>query len=297
MTIKHDSADLGEVTLHYAHAGSGDPILFLHGFPDFWYSWRHQLTALADSRHAVALDQRGYNLSSKPPQQDDYHITKLVGDIRDFAGHMGWQKFDLVGHDWGGVVAWAVAIAAPELLKKLVILNAPHPGTFQRALGQSEEQKAASQYIRMLRSPNAEELLSAGGFEPFFERIFGEALRAGHVTEADKAAYIEAWSQPGALTGSLNWYRASTIKVSEIGATDELATEPIIEPGPSAFAVRVPTLVIWGEQDTALRPVLLEGLDEFVADLRIVRIPDASHWVNHEKTTEVTDLIREFVNA
>jgi len=291
MTINHDTADLGAVTLHYAHAGSGEPILFLHGFPDFWYSWRHQLTALADRCHAVALDQRGYNLSSKPPDVDDYQIAKLVGDIRAFAGHMGWDKFNLVGHDWGGVVAWAFAIAAPDLLKKLVILNAPHPGTFQRALGQSTEQKAASQYIRMLRAPNAEELLSTAGFEPFFERVFGEALRAGHVTEADKAAYIEAWSQPGALTGSLNWYRASPIRVSEPGETDEAPPAP----DPSACAVRVPTLVIWGEQDTALRPVLLEGLEDFVADLKLVRIPDASHWVNHEKTAEVTDLIRDFV--
>ena len=281
------------VRLHAVTAGKGPLILFLHGFPEFWYEWKDQLAEFGKDHLAVAPDMRGYNLSDKPAELDQYKMNALVEDVRALGDHFSHQKkFILVAHDWGGAVAWAFAIAHPEMLEKLVIVNAPHPGVFGRLLATDPAQQRASQYMLMFRSPQAEETLSANNYAWLVNTVLGDGLKNGVFTEEDKQAYIKAWSQPGALTGGLNYYRANEVGPPAAGQT---ASAPRTSTNPNALIVKVPTLVIWGEKDTALLTQNLDGLDQFVPQLTIKRIPDGSHWVVHEKREEVNAAIRDFI--
>jgi pimeloyl-ACP methyl ester carboxylesterase len=288
------------VRLHYVSAGSGPLILFLHGFPEFWYAWKNQLAEFGKDRLAVAPDLRGYNLSDKPADVDQYRMSTLVEDIRGLAEHFSREKkFVLVGHDWGGAVAWAFAMAHPEYLDKLVIVNAPHPGIFGRLLASDPEQQTASQYMLMFRRPQAEQALADSNYTTLVNIVLSAGLTSGAFTEEDKAAYLKAWSQPGALTGGLNYYRANRVGPPAPGrGTDPDAPPPpagTVAVNPSALTVKVPTLVIWGEKDTALLAKNLDGLDQFVLQLTVRRIPEGSHWVIHEKPAEVNAYIRDFI--
>ena len=292
--IKHDYAEVNGVRLHYATAGHGKQlIMFLHGFPEFWYEWKNQLMEFGKDYTAVAPDMRGYNLSAKPAEVDQYQIKYLIEDVRALAAKLGHKKFILVAHDWGGAVAWAYAIAHPETLDKLVIINAPHPGVFARELQQNPAQQKASGYMLMFRSPQAEQNLSANNYAVLVQVVLGEGLKNGTFTEEDKKAYIDAWSQPGALTGGLNYYRAARVGPPTEGQKDggSFATNF------TSLNVNVPTLVIWGERDTALLTGNLEGLDKYVPRLTIKRIPEGTHWVIHEKPELVNSYIREFIAA
>lgn len=300
--FKDEYAQVNGVRLHYVSAGKGPLILFLHGFPEFWYEWKDQLAEFGKDHLAVAPDMRGYNLSEKPSEVDQYQVKYLVEDIRALADHLGQKKFVLVAHDWGGAVAWAFAIAHPDYLDKLVIINAPHPGVFARELTQNPAQQKASQYMLMFRSEKAEQNLSANNYAGLVNGVLGEGLKSGVFTEDDKQAYIKAWSQPGALTGGLNYYRAARVGPPAPAKTDgdsspagESATN--FAPDPTKLTVKVPTLVIWGEKDTALLTGNLEGLDQFVPQLTIKRIPEGTHWVIHEKPAEVNGYIRDFITG
>jgi epoxide hydrolase 4 len=291
--LKHEYADVNGVRLHYATAGKGKLIMFVHGFPEFWYEWKNQLAEFGRDYQAVAPDMRGYNLSSKPADVEQYQVKYMVEDLRALAEKLGHKKFTLVAHDWGGAIAWAFAIAHPEYLEKLVIINAPHPGVFQRELRDNPDQQKASQYMLMFRSPQAEQILSANNYAALVQAVLGEGLKQGHFTEEDKKAYIEAWSQPGALTGGLNYYRAARVGPPAGGsqAKGDMASGMTLP----SLDVKVPTLVIWGEKDTALLTGNLEGLDKFVPKLTIKRIPEGTHWVIHEKPALINSYIREFI--
>jgi pimeloyl-ACP methyl ester carboxylesterase len=290
--IEQETASVNGITLHYARTGSGPLMLFLHGFPEFWYEWKNQLEEFGTDHLAVAPDMRGYNLSSKPADVDQYQLPLLVEDVRALAAHLQGtdRKFTLVAHDWGGVVAWVYAMTHPDTLDKLVIINAPHPGVFQRELASNPAQQQASAYMLLFRSPQAEQALSADNYAQLVQTVLADGLARGFFTEDDKAAYLAAWSQPGALTGGLNYYRASQVGPPTPGQAS--STPP---PALPAATVTVPTLVIWGEKDTALLTGNLDGLDEFVPDLTIKRIPDGSHWVVHEHPELVNRYIREFL--
>jgi pimeloyl-ACP methyl ester carboxylesterase len=278
-------ANVNGVRLHYVTAGTGPLILFLHGFPEFWYAWKKQLTAFGSDHHAVALDMRGFNLSDKPTDVAQYRLDVLVEDIRAFAAHLSpGKKFVLVGHDWGGFVAWAFAAAYPQALEKLAIINAPHPAIFARLLTSDPAQQKASEYMEIFRSAQAEQILSANNFDILANRVMFLGSQNGLMLE-DKPAYIEAWSQPGALTGGLNYYRANRLNTSQL----------VDAANASSFAVKVPTLVIWGEKDPAMVTQNLDGLAEFVPQLTIKRLPEASHWLVHRQSAEVNAYIREFV--
>jgi epoxide hydrolase 4 len=290
--IKHEYADVNGVRLHYATTGKGKLILFVHGFPEFWYGWKDQLAEFGKDYKAVAPDMRGYNLSSKPAEVEQYQVKYLVEDLRALAEKLGHKKFILVGHDWGGVVAWSFAIAHPEYLEKLVIINAPHPGVFGRELRENPAQQKASQYMLMFRSPQAEQMLSANNYGALVGGVLGDLIKKGIFSEEDKKAYIEAWSQPGALTGGLNYYRAARVGPP---TGEENKDGANFAAGLPSLDVKVPTLVIWGEKDTALLTGNLNGLDKFVPKLTIKRIPDGTHWVIHEQPALVNQYIREFI--
>ncbi len=291
--LTHGLTDVNEMRIHYAALGEGDLMLFLHGFPEFWYEWKNQLDDFGRDHRAVAPDMRGYNLSSKPADVEQYQMPHLVEDVRALAEHLGYDKFVLVGHDWGGVVAWAFAIAHPDYLEKLIIINAPHPGVFARELRQNPAQQGASQYMLMFRSEQAEQILSANDYAALVNAVMGEGLKKGHFTEEDRRAYIEAWSQPGALTGGLNYYRAARAGPPAGDGDDGGLGDSLV--GWPSLTVNVPTLVIWGEKDEALLTGNLEGLGEFVPDLTVRRIPDGTHWVVHEQPVLVNSYIREFI--
>lgn len=283
-------AQVNGVRLHYKSTGKGKLVLFLHGFPEFWRSWEKQLEHFGRDYLAVAPDMRGYNLSDCPGDVRDYRTKLLVEDIRQLARTFTQDKFVLVAHDWGGAVAWSLAIAHPELLSHLVIVNSPHPYSFWRELANNPAQQKASDYMLLLRDPKAERVLSENHFERLLKMRFA-GREEGPALEADRKAYLEAWSQPGALTGGLNYYRASPLYPPS--ASDPGAAK--LQLDPKDFVVRVPTLVIWGEKDKALLPSILEGIDEVVEHVEVVRMPDATHWVMDEKPDRVNTEIRRFI--
>jgi pimeloyl-ACP methyl ester carboxylesterase len=295
---KHEYAEINGLKLHYVAIGKGKTILFLHGFPEFWYEWRKQLVEFGQDYQAIAPDLRGYNLSAKPEKVEDYAVPLLVADVKALLDRFSpGRKAILVGHDWGGAVAWAFAITHPEYLEKLVIINAPHPAIFARELKNNPEQQKASAYMLLFRSEQAEEVLSANDYAVLESAVLKGTSRPGVFTAEDRKAYLEAWSQPGALTGGLNYYRAARVGPPP-GADGHASHE---EPAPfvqsASLTVKVPTLVIWGEKDTALLTGNLTGLEQFVPDLQIKRIPQGSHWVIHEEPELVNRYLREFISG
>ncbi|MCX5993170.1 MAG: alpha/beta hydrolase [Chloroflexi bacterium] len=289
--IEHAFADVNGIRLHYAHSGSGPLIMFLHGFPEYWDMWKAQLEEFGSDHLAVAPDMRGYNLSSKPAEVKQYRQKYLVEDIRQLAEFLGHKKFVLVAHDWGGAVAWIFAMFYPHYLDRLVIINAPHPTTFERELRENPEQRKASNYMLLFRSPEAEARLSANDYSWLLNMAFGEMIRSGVLKDEDIRGYRKAWSQPGALTGGLNYYRAADVEVLE--DPGEAVKKPAM--AGALPKITLPVLVIWGEKDTALLTGCVRGLDEYVTQLSIERVPDASHWVVREKPQLVNSLIREFL--
>lgn len=274
---------------------AGDPanpaIFLLHGFPESHRTWRHQIPALAKDHYVVAPDQRGFARSSKPEGVESYAPGKPVGDLIALADHLGVERFTLVGHDWGGAIAWMAALQNPQRIARLIIVNAPHPLVFQRSLFDDPDQRKASQYITRFRDTTIDQGLVGAGLERFFASTFTQHLVAA-VAGEDKAAYLDEWSQPGAMTAMLNWYRASTIVVP---APDETPERPAWLDAPFP-PIAQPTLVIWGMRDKALLAVQLE-LADLVPDLTIVRIADGGHFVPWEKPEAVTAAIREWLAA
>jgi pimeloyl-ACP methyl ester carboxylesterase len=283
-----------EVRLHCAETGrEGAPlVLFLHGFPEFWAAWKDVLPAFADRWHAVAPDLRGFNRSSKPADVRAYRAPALVADLDGLIRGLGHERAVVVAHDWGGAVAWALAIAMPHRLHGLVILNAPHPVPFARLLATDPAQQAASAYMNWLRRPGSESALAKDDFA-LIERFFVGEHPPAWYDAATRAAYHEAWGQPGALAGGVAYYRASSL----YPPTDDDPGAARLTLDPSQFVVRVPTRVLWGERDRALLTGLLDGLDQVVPDLVVRRMPECSHWLAHERPAEVAAAIRGFVEG
>lgn len=279
--------------LHYASAGEkAKPlILFVHGFPEFWYEWEAQLAEFGQDFFAVAPDLRGFNLSDMPTDVASYKAKYIVEDLRLFAAHLGYEKFVMVAHDWGGAVAWNFAIALPYLLNRLVIINAPHPYLFARALASDPAQQASSEYMNWLRAEGSEQALASDNFARLEGLLNGMgASPTPWFTPEVRAKYHACWSR--GLTGGVNYYRASPLHPP----TDGHSGAAKLQLSASDFRVRVPTRVIWGERDIALPKSLLDGLDEVVDDLKIERIAEGTHWVVHEQPERVNQLLRGFMS-
>lgn len=280
------------VTLNVATAGTAGapPLIFLHGFPESHRTWRHQIAEFAADHFVIAPDQRGFGASDQPEGVENYTPDKPVGDLIALADHFGIDRFTLVGHDWGGAIAWMAALNRPDRVAQLVIVNAPHPLVFQKSLIDDPAQRAASQYITAFRSPGIEAHIAAMGVEKFFDTSFAKHADPALLAD-EKPNYVADWSRPGAMTAMLNWYRASAITVP---AMDEDAAMPAFVTAPFP-PVQPPTLVIWGMKDSALLPVQLDGLDAVVSDLTIARIDDAGHFVPWEKPQAVSAAMRDWL--
>lgn len=273
--------------LHYASAGAaGQPLLlFLHGFPEFWYAWHAQLAHFGTTHYAVAPDLRGYNLSSQPQEIDAYRAKLLLQDIEQLIGFLGYQRCVLVAHDWGGALAWQFAIQRPQQVERLLIINATHPVPFAEGLAQDPAQQAASQYMNWLRAEGSEAALAKDDFRVAERLMLGMGKNPGWFDAGTRARYHACWSH--GLRGGVNYYRASRLH-------PPTSTEPGaagVTLAPENFQVPVPVRVLWGEQDRAMLPTLLDSLDRFVADLEITRVPDASHWIVHEQPDRVNHWI------
>ena len=266
-------------------------LLLLHGFPEYSGAWEEAMARLADRFLLVAPDQRGYGRSSKPRDVKDYAAGKLAADAASILTHFAPKARAVVGHDWGASVAYALAISRPELMERLVIMNGAHPIPFQRALAAGGAQSAASQYFHYLRSPEAEARLSADDFSKM-EKLFAEGMDLSWLSGERLRRYREAWAAPGALTGMLNWYRATPLKVADPG--QPLPPEALLPLDPARLRIRPPHLLIWGTGDRALLPAATEGLEALCDDLTRVEIEGADHWLHHQKPDEVCRLIAEF---
>jgi pimeloyl-ACP methyl ester carboxylesterase len=275
----------------------GAPVLvFLHGFPEAAFVWDALLEHFGTRYRAVAPNLRGYERSSTPADVEAYRAKYLIADISSLIDVLGGRLAALVAHDWGGALAWGVAAQRPEAIGHLVIINSPHPATFLRELRANPAQQAASAYMTFLCRPDAEALLAADDFArlwPFFTNMGAtDPTRPGGawLTEELRERYREVWR--AGLRGGCNYYRASPLKPPL--TSDDLVMK--VELPPQTVTTRAPTLVIWAEDDIALPVALLDGLDAFVPDLRIVRVPGASHWIVHERPALViAEIERELV--
>lgn len=282
------------VTLNVALAGdrAKPAVILLHGFPESHRTWREIATRLQGSFYLVMPDQRGFAASDLPQDVDAYGADRLIDDVFGLAEALSVREFALVGHDWGGAIAWGAALRGDQRLTRLGIINAPHPVIFQKSLIESEEQREASQYITAFRTPGFEKTVEAMGFETFFEKSFARHVNMSLIPEPEKRQYIADWSQPGAFNAMLNWYRASRVVVPPVGAIVPQTMPPRAFPH-----VRIPTLVIWGMKDVALLPLQLHGLAELVDELTIVRVHDAGHFAPWEAADEVAAALEPFLGG
>jgi epoxide hydrolase 4 len=280
--LRSGYADLGEVRLHYVEAGEGPLVVLLHGFPEFWFSWRFQIPALvAAGFRVVAPDMRGYNLSSKPRRADAYDTDRLAADVRDLIHERGAGRAFVAGHDWGAAVAWITAMNHPEVVERLAILNVPHPRRMLQGL-RTPRQLAKSWYFLFFQLPWLPELSARARGWWGWRHMFENEARPGAYTPTDIERYVEAWSQPGAPTAMINYYRAALRQTPR-------RAEARIRP------VEAPTLVIWGQRDRHLGAELAEPERADVPNLaRVVRLPEASHWVHQDEPERVSELLVEF---
>jgi pimeloyl-ACP methyl ester carboxylesterase len=285
LELTHRYADFGDVWLHYVEAGKGPLVLLLHGFPQFWYEWRHQIPALVEAGfRVVAPDLRGYNLSGKPPGVRSYRLELLARDVERLILACGERTAAVVGHDWGAIVAWIAAMRHPGRVGRLAILNVPHPARFPDVL-LSPGQLLRSSYVLFFQLPSLpEEVIRAGDFALLRSVLRRDPVRAGAFTAEDIERYVGAMKRPGALTATLNYYRALLRNPKE--------TRALLK------RIEAPVLVIWGERDRFLNRGLAEPPRLWVPNLlRVERLPDASHWVAEDRPLEVNALLLDFLRS
>jgi epoxide hydrolase 4 len=274
--IEHGFTHANGIRIHTVESGTGPPVLLLHGFPDFWYGWRHQIGALSDAGfRVIAPDLRGYNETDAPRGVRAYSMSTLVDDLVGLIGAIGLERPAVVGHDWGGLIGWHAAMYHPERVSRLAILNAPHPVPFARTLRRNPRQLVRSAYGAFFQLPIVpERLLGARRFA-----LLRRGWRRGPAPQPeDVRRYMEAFRKPYRLSGPLNYYRAW-----------------LRSPRPEPRRIDLPTLVLWGERDPFLLSSLLEGLEAWVHDLRIHRVEKAGHWLNHDHTEVVNERLISFL--
>ncbi|MCG8353455.1 MAG: alpha/beta hydrolase [Chloroflexales bacterium] len=281
--LQHGYIQVNGIRMHYVAAGEGPPLLLLHGFPEFWYSWRHQIAALSRHFTVIAPDMRGYNETDKPNW--GYEVDVLVSDMIELLHRFGYERAIVVGHDWGGAIAWALAITYPHRVERLIVLNCPHPALFTQALRSNPRQMLRSLYFGLFQLPWLPEALIRANDYALIDQIFrGQSIRKDAFSAEDIEMFKDAISKPGALTAALNWYRA-------VGRGGGLSLRRGVE-----NRIETPTLLIWGEEDQALGKELTYNTDQFVSNLQVRYIPQCSHWVQQEQPELVNRYIIEFLD-
>jgi pimeloyl-ACP methyl ester carboxylesterase len=275
--LAHKTAQVGSMSLHYVEAGSGPLVVLLHGFPEFWYSWRKQIPALvAAGYRVIAPDLRGYNDSSKPEDVAAYHPLEVARDVAGLIAQSGDSPCAVVGHDWGGLAAWLVAMAHPGVVSQLVVMNAPHPVPYGRELRRSSSQKLRAAYQLFFAMPLLPRLL----LRPFLPMVM---RRMTHLTSGELAEYKAVWRKPKALQSMLNYYRALKRYRRDLrGAIKR---------------IDVPSMLVWGERDPVFIRATTEAFGEWVPDLRVERIPQAGHFVQNDAAEKVNELLLAFLRA
>ncbi|GAB4042127.1 alpha/beta fold hydrolase [Spirosoma jeollabukense] len=282
--MTHTFVEANGIKLHVVQAGPADGLLviLLHGFPEFWYGWRHQIDTLAEAGFRVwAPDQRGYNLSDKPKGIAAYGIDTLAADVVGLIDAAGRERAVVVGHDWGAAVAWWTAVTYPERVDRLVVMNVPHPVVMKKFVSHNVGQMLRSWYIGFFQLPWLPETLSRLGNWAMLVRTLRKSSRPGTFSNADLQQYKAAWSQPGAFTAMVNWYRAALQKPPSRR---------------SGIRITVPTLLIWGVGDQFLKREMAQLSIDLCNNGRVVYVEKASHWVQHEEAERVSELIKEVVS-
>jgi epoxide hydrolase 4 len=274
--IEHLHVEVNNIHLHVATIGVGKPLFLLHGFPDFWYGWKSLIPLLKDNYKLIIPDLRGYNLSDKPKGVENYDMNILIEDLINLVDYFKFDEIYLAGHDWGGVIAWCFAEKYPDRVEKMMILNAPHPKIFQEQLSKNKAQQRASFYIFEFLKPHGEQFVIKNDFKWLKWAVFSGMDKKKDFTEYDKQKYLKAWSEPGAIEGGVNYYRANLNFKAWTGK------------------IKVPTIVIHGMDDVAVLPSVLDGLDEYVKNLKIVKVEKASHWVMHDVPELIAKNIKDY---
>lgn len=287
--MQNQFVTINNINLHVVTDGpeNGTAVILLHGFPEFHFGWRKQIPALVEAGFRVIVpDQRGYNLSDKPKGISAYDVDILAKDIVGLFDHFGIEKAKLVGHDWGAVVAWTVAINHPERLERLAILNVPHPDVMTDFVLNNSAQRKKSWYVFFFQIPwFVEWVLGKNNFE-YLARMLTRSGRKNTFSEADVVEYKKAWSQKGALTGMINWYRA----VMRRGLRYAFSLKK-----PGARGVRVPTLMLWGKRDVALSSEMAQPSIDLCDQGKLIFFDKATHWVQHDASEEVNQKLIEFM--
>jgi pimeloyl-ACP methyl ester carboxylesterase len=282
LEVEHGYANNNGVKIHYAEAGSGPLVVMIHGFPDFWYGWREQMQGLADAYQVVAIDQRGYNLSDKPEGVENYDMQLLVADVAAVVHHLGQEKAIIIGHDWGGVVAWSTAFSMPEIVDKLVVLNLPHPNGMAQAMRESPRALAGTSYAKVFRegSPDDPKILFGGPMNP-------HTLSAWVKDDAARKLYAEAFERSD-FTAMLNIYKQNY---------PDVLSKDYVQPA-AAPNIAISTLVFHGMNDTAVHSDGLNNMWDWIdRDLTIITIPGASHFVQQDASDFVTSNLRSWLDA
>jgi pimeloyl-ACP methyl ester carboxylesterase len=282
--LEHLTFQLADVSIHAVAAGPGDGplVVLLHGYPEFWYGWLGQIASLVEAGFRVVVpDQRGYNQSSKPKDWRAYELPRLVGDVLGIAGRLGREHFLLAGHDLGGIVAWACAMAHADRIDRLAILNAPHPSVFKNYLRTHPAQVLRSSYMLFMQPPWLPEFLFKAANFRLMTATLTRTSHPGTFSEQDFEHYREAWRQPGAPAGMINWYRALPASLKHIG-------NPTIE---------IPVKILWGARDRFLASEMAEASLRYCLKGQLMLLPEAGHWLQHEKAGRVSDALKEFFAA
>jgi pimeloyl-ACP methyl ester carboxylesterase len=280
--ITHRKLRANGIELHLAESGDANAplLILLHGFPEFWFAWRDYMSSLAASGfYVVAPDQRGYNLSEKPRGIDAYRLDTLADDITNLASALGRETFQIVGHDWGGSVAWSIASRHPARLQRMVVLNAPHPAVWIDAMRNDPDQRRKSGYVRLLQTPWLPEALVRLGRYEGLGKAFATARPQAFTTDVMQT-YRDAWRMPGALTAMLNWYRA-------------LLRQPLAMPAPRTLTT--PCLILWGDGDSLALPKLADESAALCAEAEVAHLPGEGHWINHDARETVLAYLQRFL--
>jgi len=286
MELEHSYIETNGIKLHVVQAGpqSGVPVMLLHGFPEFWYGWCKQIQALvAEGCRVIIPDQRGYNLSDKPKGIGNYRVSVLAKDILGLIDALGYEKVNLVGHDWGGAVAWILAMQHPERLHKLCILNSPHPAVMRKFLKRDFKQLRRSWYFFFFQLPWLPEIiLRANNWQVMLKTLRANG-KNNTFTNEELEKYEEAWSQTDAISTMLNWYRAA---IQSRPASRFDAYDP---------RIKVPTLLMWGMKDFALTHRMARPSMDYVAEGNLILFPEATHWVQHDAAEEINHYLIDFI--